>query len=136
MSSSKDAPRAVVLQDVHRLATELSLAVDAVLGEDLATQVPTDEVARLLMATARLYAARYDGARASYGAELLVTPTEAVTVAAAMLRSQQLTPFEFAIWYSNTGGAAGMEADAYEEFDDEVQDEARASSSIRRQNAS
>ena len=43
------------------------------------------------------------------GAELLVTPTEAVTVAAALLRSQQLTPFEFAIWFSNTRGARGME---------------------------
>lgn len=114
------------MQNVHDLVAELSLAVDTLLTEDVAVQLPTDEVAALLMAAVRLYAAREDGRRASSGTELLVTPTEAVTVAAALLRSQQLTPFEFAIWYSNSGGAAGMEADTGEESDDAVQAEARA----------
>jgi hypothetical protein len=75
-------------------------------GEDLATGA----VSELLTAAVRLYALaserRHEGIG---GAELIVTPTEAVTVAAALLRSQQLTPFEFAIWFSNTRGARGME---------------------------
>jgi hypothetical protein len=81
----------------HRLA-------DA--GEDLATGA----VSELLAAAVRLYAVASErGHEGIGGAELRVTPTEAVTVAAALLRSQQLTPFEFAIWFSNTRGARGME---------------------------
>ena len=42
-----------------------------------------------------------------YGDEALggldVTTTEAVTVATALLRSQSLTPFEFAVWFSSSG---------------------------------
>lgn len=63
------------------------------------------EINALLEVVVRLYttsceASRHRGPR---GAELDLTPTEACTVAAALLRSQLLTPFEFAIWYS--GGA-------------------------------
>lgn len=42
-----------------------------------------------------------------YGDEALggldITTTEAVTVATALLRSQSLTPFEFAVWFSSSG---------------------------------
>jgi hypothetical protein len=42
-----------------------------------------------------------------YGDEALggldVTTTEACTVATALLRSQSLTPFEFAVWFSSSG---------------------------------
>jgi hypothetical protein len=42
-----------------------------------------------------------------YGDEALaglgVTTTEACIVATALLRSQSLTPFEFAVWFSSTG---------------------------------
>jgi hypothetical protein len=36
-------------------------------------------------------------------AGLAVTTTEACTVATALLRSQSLTPFEFAVWFSSSG---------------------------------
>jgi hypothetical protein len=36
-------------------------------------------------------------------AGLTVTPTEACTVAAALLHSQSLSPFEFSVWFSSTG---------------------------------
>jgi hypothetical protein len=93
VSGLVDAARAAS----HRLA-------DA--GEDLASGA----VSELLAAAVRLYAVASERRNEGLGgAELLVTPTEAVTVAAALLRSQQLTPFEFAIWFSNTRGARGME---------------------------
>jgi sugar/nucleoside kinase (ribokinase family) len=60
------------------------------------------EVSALLTAATRLYAACSED---PYGtaalADLRVTPTEACTVAAALLRSQSLTPFEFSIWFSS-----------------------------------
>ena len=42
-----------------------------------------------------------------YGDEALaglnVTPTEACTVATALLHSQSLSPFEFSVWFSTSG---------------------------------
>jgi hypothetical protein len=42
-----------------------------------------------------------------YGDEALggldITTTEACTVATALLRSQSLTPFEFAVWFASSG---------------------------------
>jgi hypothetical protein len=42
-----------------------------------------------------------------YGDEALsglaVTPTEACTVAAALLHAQSLSPFEFSVWFSTAG---------------------------------
>ena len=39
---------------------------------------------------------------------LIMSPTEACVVAAALLRSVSLTPFEFAIWFS--GGGPGRQS--------------------------
>jgi hypothetical protein len=36
-------------------------------------------------------------------AGLDVTPTEACTVATALLHSQSLSPFEFSVWFSTSG---------------------------------
>lgn len=36
-------------------------------------------------------------------AGLTITPTEACTVATALLHSQSLSPFEFAVWFSSAG---------------------------------
>lgn len=64
--------------------------------------VSQEDVCALLTAATRLYTAHADD---PYGTvalgELRVTPTEACTVAAALLRSQSLTPFEFSIWFSS-----------------------------------
>jgi hypothetical protein len=42
-----------------------------------------------------------------YGDEALsgldVTTTEACTIATALLKSQSLTPFEFAVWFAGSG---------------------------------
>jgi hypothetical protein len=66
---------------------------------------PDDPVAlgALLTLAVRLYT---DGSENPYGpaalAELKLTPTEACTAAAALLHAQSLTPFEFAVWFSNS----------------------------------
>jgi hypothetical protein len=36
-------------------------------------------------------------------AALTITPTEACTVATALLHSQSLSPFEFSVWFSSSG---------------------------------
>lgn len=72
--------------------------------------VAREDVIELFVCATRLYAAQVVG-RSSAGHDLMVTPTEAVTAAAALLRSQQLTPFEFAIWYADEGYSRGMEED-------------------------
>jgi hypothetical protein len=43
---------------------------------------------------------------------LIMSPTEACVVAAALLRSVSLTPFEFAIWFSGGGPGGQSPADS------------------------
>lgn len=76
---------------------------ERIAADDAGREVPQSEVTALLAAAVRLYAAcSEDPYGAATLAELALTPTEACTVAAALLRSQSLTPFEFGIWYSSS----------------------------------
>jgi hypothetical protein len=88
------------------LIQKVRVAAEQVLSEDESGFVSRADAASLLVAAVRLYAL---GGTEVRGDDLTVTPTEAVTVAAALLRSQQLTPFEFAIWFSHSGTGSGME---------------------------
>lgn len=69
--------------------------------EAMEADVTSAEAERLLSLAARIYAARWDAERLDPQA-LRVNTTEAVVVAAELLRSQQLTPFEFMIWFDRT----------------------------------
>jgi len=66
--------------------------------------VSQSEVSALLTDAIRRYASLSSD---PYGDEALagldITTTEACTVATALLRSQSLTPFEFAIWFASSG---------------------------------
>ena len=68
--------------------------------------ISQDVLCDLLAEVVRLYCGQ---SADPYGdvamAGLQTTPTEACTVAAALLHAQSLTPFEFSIWFS--GGRAG-----------------------------
>jgi hypothetical protein len=68
------------------------------------TPLSQADVAALLSDAIRLYVALSDD---PYGDEALaglaVTPTEACTVATALLHSQSLSPFEFSVWFSSSG---------------------------------
>jgi hypothetical protein len=70
------------------------------LGEPLSPAA----VAALLSDAIKLYVALSDD---PYGDEALagltITPTEACTVATALLHSQSLSPFEFSVWFSSSG---------------------------------
>ena len=72
----------------------------------LATDEPVSQadLSGLLSVAIKLYASL---SADPYGDEALagltVTPTEACTVATALLHSQSLSPFEFSVWFSSSG---------------------------------
>jgi hypothetical protein len=92
--------------ELSRLAGELGAVADALGRGNRPVDVEQADLATLLAAAARLYTAC---AVDPYGQEslaaLAVTPTDACTAAAALLRSQSISPFEFSIWFS--GGRVG-----------------------------
>jgi hypothetical protein len=67
-------------------------------------QVSQSDLSALLTAAIKLYTSLSTD---PYGDEALagltVTPTEACTVATALLHSQSLSPFEFSVWFSTSG---------------------------------
>lgn len=74
--------------------------------ELLAAEAPVSQadLAALLSVAVKLYTSLSTD---PYGDEALagltVTPTEACTVATALLHSQSLSPFEFSVWFSTSG---------------------------------
>ena len=99
--SSSDAFRALI-ENAKALSYELAGA------DPPPAELAEADLAGLLGAVVRLYVqlARdpYDARRL---AAMNITPTDACTVAAALLRSQSLTPFEFSIWFG--GGRVGVQ---------------------------
>ena len=83
-------------------ASEAVEAARALLSDE--ATVSQAELSALLSTAIKLYTSL---SRAPYGDEALaglaVTTTEACTVATALLRSQSLTPFEFAVWFASSG---------------------------------
>jgi hypothetical protein len=73
-----------------------------VLGDDIS--LSQDDLSTLLTAAVKLYTAL---SAEPYGdkalSALTITPTEACTVATALLHSQSLSPFEFSVWFSTSG---------------------------------
>ncbi|MHB8695757.1 MAG: hypothetical protein ACYDHH_31445 [Solirubrobacteraceae bacterium] len=83
-------------------ASDTVQAAEALLAEH--APVSQTELSALLSVAIKLYASL---SREPYGDEALagltVTPTEACTVATALLHSQSLSPFEFSVWFSTSG---------------------------------
>jgi len=83
-------------------ASDAVEAARALLSDE--TTVSQAELSALLSTAIKLYTSL---SRAPYGDEALagltVTPTEACTVASALLHSQSLTPFEFSVWFATAG---------------------------------
>ena len=71
---------------------------------DEAPALSQAELSALLAEAVKRYVAQSTD---PYGDEALagltVTPTEACTVATALLHSQSLSPFEFSVWFSSSG---------------------------------
>jgi len=84
------------------LAGELGALAGKMLASDQPAALPgAADVTALMITAVRLYAAAAErGPEVPVPAQLDLSPTEACTAAAALLKSQLLTPFEFAIWFS------------------------------------
>ena len=79
-------------------------AVDAARAAQRRGAVSQAELSALLSAAIRLYASLSRRALRRRGpGRPDVTPTEACTVASALLHSQSLTPFEFSVWFATAG---------------------------------
>jgi hypothetical protein len=92
-------------ESIARLAEDARALLPAEGGGEAVDQVA---LSRLLAVAVQLYARL---SAAPYGDEALagldVTPTEACTVAAALLRAQALSPFEFSAWFAATAPSEG-----------------------------
>jgi hypothetical protein len=83
--------------------TEVQTVVDALDQLRERAELSPESVRAVVTAATRLYAQATERA----GEELAplapeVSTTEALTLACALLRSQDLTPFDMAIWFSRT----------------------------------
>ncbi|MGH3243870.1 MAG: hypothetical protein ACRDNL_26055, partial [Spirillospora sp.] len=68
------------------------------------------ELGALLTAAVRLYSGCSENPYSTAAlSQLKLTPTEACTAAAALLHAQSLTPFEFAVWFSNSRVSAAAQ---------------------------
>lgn len=84
---------------LERAAAELQTAVN-VLTAAQAAQLPSADLAATILTDAvRLYGHYREVGCQADPHSLELNPTEAVIAAAALLQSQDLSPFEFAIWF-------------------------------------
>ena len=83
-------------------ASDTVQAARALLGQD--APLSQTELSALLSAAIKLYVSLSEDPYGDIALEgLNVTPTEACTVASALLHSQSLSPFEFSVWFSASG---------------------------------
>ena len=95
MSSSEETTAAAASDNVTNVVAGLERLVDS-------AELSPEQVRALVSAVTRLYAA----ASSRAGEELPpvgpeVSTTDAVSLACALVRSQDLTPFEMAVWFSH-----------------------------------
>jgi hypothetical protein len=88
------------LSEIEEVVTRLGELVSALPAD--AEGVSRSTACELLTQASRLYAAGPDPYTPEALAALRVSPTEACTVAAALLHAHSLTPFEFGVWFSNS----------------------------------
>ena len=78
-------------------ASEAAAALESVNAASL-TQ---DDIRAVLSAAARWYASAVEASGQEFRpVDATISATEAVTLACALLRSQDLTPFDLALWFS------------------------------------
>jgi hypothetical protein len=94
-STMQDAPELAAAAKAFVEAAEQALARHELAG------IPSDELARVLTAAVRLYAAKSE-AEGSFPPPVAadkITPTEVVLVVSEMLRATDLNLFDLAMWY-------------------------------------
>lgn len=85
-------------------ASEVSAALEAL---NAATLAP-DEIRAVLSAATRWYASAVEASGQEFPpVDSTISATEAVTLACALLRAQDLTPFDLALWFSRYAPPSG-----------------------------
>ena len=85
-------------------ASEAAAALQAMNAASLSAE----DIRAVLSAATRWYASAVEvSGREFRPVDATITATEAVTLACALLRSQDLTPFDLALWFSRGAPAPG-----------------------------
>jgi hypothetical protein len=81
-------------------------AAERALSAGEAGQISSADLARVMTAAVKLYAAKaeQDGAAAAPVSADTITPTEVVTVVTEMLRAADISLFDLAMWYRRPAG--------------------------------
>jgi hypothetical protein len=85
-------------------ASEATAALEAINARSLTP----DDIRAVLSAATRWYALAVEASGHEFRpVDPTISTTEAVTLACALLRSQDLTPFDLALWFSRGAPASG-----------------------------
>lgn len=85
-------------------ASEATAALEAI---NTASLTP-DDIRAVLSAATRWYALAVEASGQEFRpVDATISATEAVTLACALLRSQDLTPFDLALWFSRRAPMSG-----------------------------
>ena len=85
-------------------AAEAAAALEAL----SAASLTEDEIRAVLSAATRWYASAVEASGREFRpVDATISATEAVTLACALLRSQDLTPFDLALWFPRGAPASG-----------------------------
>ena len=85
-------------------ASEAAAALEAL----NAASVTPDVIRAVLSAATRWYASAVEASGQEFApVDATISATEAITLACALLRAQDLTPFDLALWFSRGAPAPG-----------------------------
>jgi len=87
-----------------RLAADLQIAARDLVGDEQASRVSDEAVARIMTAAIRLYVAKSDGEERTFRPIVRddnepLTATEVLSAVSELLRALRLGPMELALWY-------------------------------------
>lgn len=89
--------------ELGQLCQQLSQQVDKTIRDGQAVDLPAEDLRALVSATVRLYGTANEGAdEATPPLQENVATTEAVVLATALLKAQELNPFDLALWFSRS----------------------------------
>jgi hypothetical protein len=101
-----DRPPAAT-HDLPLAAEAFSAAAERALSRGEHAQISSPDLARVMTAAVRLYAAKAEDEDLRPAAPVaadVVTPTEVVTVVTEMLRAADVSLFDLAMWYRRPAG--------------------------------
>jgi len=92
---------------LSRLVADLRAEIERIVRAGALAGVPREDVTNLLAEAVKLYAAYAEELEAEIPpTDATVSTTEAMVVACALLRAQQMNPFDLALWFQRTAPRA------------------------------